>query len=1122
MKTSCIISIFAFFSVSIGMHAQETKTISIGGTDYSGYTINLSSGSGALASFLRSASSDVKSADYIEITGATLGAEDVDALALLNAKFIDLDACTFTDNSLASSITASSNIEAMSLPAGLTKEQVNAAGAKLATTYNRDFGSVASTNTQSVTRDVDAYYVKGSDGYATEEECTNGIQETDGTITGLVPITKTVKFLSLSNSNVYYTNSAKGNVPVDIDSEQYGNIVDGKYAPPTFDCNLTPKYSSGYNFTVGATIYGFKTSDGEFLERTISINKDGDKYYYDGIEVIPILEDEGTVYTFNYNDKEYVYTGDSPVGTVGTQPNDAGFFKFDVTAEYTYTYSENGETKTFTSSESYQTDTPVEITVEERVELVKGTKKETTSESGVYCYVNKAGTLYEATTLADAKESLRVVISGEITLEDLCKNTNTPNVTDHADPGLNSPNVSETYSKPEAEASHYAWNGNDPTCIDLSGVTGIDNVNYLRILQQYKGSVEELYFPPSITSIPDECCKDFTHLLSIDIPDEVTNIGNSAFFAAEKLEYVHIPPKIINIEASAFKRCFSLYYVDFAQGITSLNFERLVFDECIGLKHVSLPEGLTNIGDGTFENCSALRSVRLPSTLNKIGDEAFKGCTKLVSIIIPESVDEIGQAAFPQEMKDVYLMCKKFEDLPVIWTAGATGENNALANSATSTFGSLSLINNKSGNASGVAALAGMTWEAACQDYYDAQYYTDTEGNRISSGMAVLHYPLDFEEDDIETAFMPSISQHYGGEIQGGVKVPIVDHGWDGTNNYSDTFDRELYSDYSRRIRAAEPGASDDPTKSFQSKTGWRQFALIKANSAENELEKKYKEVWYTMCFPFNLDDEQLTEAFGAGFNICEFSGVTAEEIDGEKTIILHFTGKVTEKIPDGGTTGYLAEAFHPYMIHPNYKATNKTMDYTALFRGFKTIAVDEEESEGTNKPSAHSVTKTVTDKNGNEILFDGKNGKYTFIGNVEEVDGKGKKIPYGAYFLGTAKGQTYPKFWRETKTENTAWSQYAAIVIADEAFERNYFEIQEGESWVKGFDFVMDGFESPDGEALSIENIVEDAKTKNLPVEYMNIVYDMNGQMIRKGDAELGDLPSGMYIVNGKKYLVK
>ena len=54
MKTSCIISIFAFFAVSIGMHAQE-----IGDTDepYSGYTINLSSPS-ALKSFLSSASSD--------------------------------------------------------------------------------------------------------------------------------------------------------------------------------------------------------------------------------------------------------------------------------------------------------------------------------------------------------------------------------------------------------------------------------------------------------------------------------------------------------------------------------------------------------------------------------------------------------------------------------------------------------------------------------------------------------------------------------------------------------------------------------------------------------------------------------------------------------------------------------------------------------------------------------------------------------------------------------------------------------------------------------------------------------------------------------------------------------
>ena len=85
MKKICIFSIFAFFAVSIGMHAQTQKTLFFGDPNdpdesYSGYTINLS-GSGVLESFLSSASPEVKSAEYIEITGATLNEDDVAALA---------------------------------------------------------------------------------------------------------------------------------------------------------------------------------------------------------------------------------------------------------------------------------------------------------------------------------------------------------------------------------------------------------------------------------------------------------------------------------------------------------------------------------------------------------------------------------------------------------------------------------------------------------------------------------------------------------------------------------------------------------------------------------------------------------------------------------------------------------------------------------------------------------------------------------------------------------------------------------------------------------------------------------------------------------------------------------
>ncbi|MBQ3628081.1 MAG: leucine-rich repeat domain-containing protein, partial [Bacteroidaceae bacterium] len=348
MKKICIFSIFAFIAVSIGMHAQTQKTLSFGDPDdpdesYSGYTINLS-GSGALATFLESASPEVKSAEYIEIKGATLNEDDVLALSQLNAKFIDLDACTFTDNSLASSITASTNIEAMSLPAGLTKEQVNAAGAKLAG-VNTNFGSVASI--------------------------------------------------------------------------------------------------------------------------------------------------------------------------IGTNE--------------------------------------------------------------VACYAHTPGTLYEANTLAEAKESLKWVISGNITLEDLCGG-----ISGHADPGTYLIAAAYKFSK-TVDTSHYAWGSNSPTSIDLSGVTTIDDYKYLRILKKYSGSVEELSFSPNITTIPEECCQWYEKLKSVVIPEGVETIEKHAFGACPLLEYVHIPSTIELVETETFLDCTKLYYLDFAQGIETLDFEENVFKGCTGL-----------------------------------------------------------------------------------------------------------------------------------------------------------------------------------------------------------------------------------------------------------------------------------------------------------------------------------------------------------------------------------------------------------------------------------------------------------------------------------------------------------------------------------------------------------
>lgn len=62
---------------------------------------------------------------------------------------------------------------------------------------------------------------------------------------------------------------------------------------------------------------------------------------------------------------------------------------------------------------------------------------------------------------------------------------------------------------------------------------------------------------------------------------------------------------------------------------------------------------------------------------------------------------------------------------------------------------------------------------------------------------------------------------------------------------------------------------------------------------------------------------------------------------------------------------------------------------------------------------------------------------------------------------------------------------------------------------------FDIDGVDG--GDLTDIDGIEND-----LNVNTDNKVYNMNGQLVRNGSASLEGLPKGVYIVNGKKYIVK
>ncbi len=93
--------------------------------------------------------------------------------------------------------------------------------------------------------------------------------------------------------------------------------------------------------------------------------------------------------------------------------------------------------------------------------------------------------------------------------------------------------------------------------------------------------------------------------------------------------------------------CFAL------TGITSINLDDNVrqigegaFYSCTKLKTVTMSYKLESVGERAFRGCSALTNFALPKLVTSIGAEAFQGCTSIGSLNIPYHVTQIGADAF--------------------------------------------------------------------------------------------------------------------------------------------------------------------------------------------------------------------------------------------------------------------------------------------------------------------------------------------------------------------------------------------------------------------------------------------------------------------------------------------
>lgn len=258
---------------------------------------------------------------------------------------------------------------------------------------------------------------------------------------------------------------------------------------------------------------------------------------------------------------------------------------------------------------------------------------------------------------------------------------------------------------------------------------------------------------------------------------------------------------------------------------------------------------------------------------------------------------------------------------------------------------------------------------------------------------------------------------------------------------------------------------------------GWRNFALtgkIKDDTWDDD--KRVDGKWYTMCLPFDMTAQQLKSAYGSKVEVVEFSDIDiVTKSNNDKIITLKFKKPVTE-----------TKAHHPYMIHPSLHKGTQTGVKTTIVG----IKKQEEKQESLDAQKVVKTTDGVT---------------YTFIGNYD----KNKHLQqYSYYYYSDDNESTYKNgFYKWIAFNSGTWTPYTACVLMDK---------DNGANAKPSVSYYL---ESIDGQTTAIDTLPVMPAVRDMQ---QGKVYTITGQLVQQGALDLKALPQGLYIVNGKKYIVR
>lgn len=289
------------------------------------------------------------------------------------------------------------------------------------------------------------------------------------------------------------------------------------------------------------------------------------------------------------------------------------------------------------------------------------------------------------------------------------------------------------------------------------------------------------------------------------------------------------------------------------------------------------------------------------------------------------------------------------------------------------------------------------------------------------------------------------------------------------------------------------------------------------------------KDKWNSLVLPVDLTIDQFRNAFGANARLAELKKLEANEIMFESNKTLDDLVTTTDK------NTIVLKAYTPYIIFPTKDLSNETNHmYTAKLRKKTNGGSDASNFENVTIKANHIQIPNVTMKYKQEgsVLVNDLTNMNTNNWTSTLNTGDGTITAYGTFArtFGTATQNAKTGVWEYTQKDNILANR-DNLIGSYFFYEGNMYYSNERARGLRGFScwfkpntgtkatLFLDGVQQ-EGGLTDIGEITFEPQNESME-RFANGIYNMNGQLVKAGTSMAG-MPKGIYIVNGKKVVVR